>query len=181
MRALLNYLRIYFRSRTNAPALRRLAASVLAILLLLPASASADERVVLKLYAADAVTPLRSLTLSDLKALPAASIETDLPEALQIEGHHVWTGVPLRVILSLLGPGISQIRLNALNDYSITIPVSDIESYNPLLAYSRDGQELAIRDKGPLIVIYPFGQYPELEQQVYLNRTIWQVGEIRAN
>lgn len=154
--------------------------AALAALLLMPGNSMAAERVVLKLYAAGADTPTRSFTLTELKALPAASIETDLPEALQIAGHHVWAGVPLGALIPLLGTGVHEIQLTALNDYSISIPVADIETYQPLLAYSRDEQDIAIRDKGPLIVIYPFGRYPELEQQVYLNRTIWQVGEIRA-
>jgi hypothetical protein len=140
----------------------------------------AQEPVILTLYAAGSDTPLRQYTLSDLKALPVASIETDLPQALQIEGHHVWSGVPLEVIFAALGPHVDQISLDALNDYSVTIPAEDISTYRPILAYSRDGQDIAVRDKGPMIVIYPFDQHAELEQQTYLNRTIWQVSEIRA-
>ncbi|WP_445679073.1 hypothetical protein [Radicibacter daui] len=181
MRALREYLQTYFRIENKAAAMRRLILVTLAGMLLLPGSGTASERVVLKIYAAGTDTPTHSFTLSELKALPPTSLETDLPEALQIRGHHVWTGVPLGALTPLLGPGVSEIRLTALNDYSITIPVSDITTYQPILAYSRDGQDIAIRDKGPLIVIYPFGRYPELEQQIYLNRTIWQVGEIRAN
>jgi hypothetical protein len=181
VRTLPQYLQICFRGRIKSPALRQLGWLVLVFTFLLPGTSPAAERIVLKLYAAGATTPTRSFTLSELKALPAASIETDLPEALQIQGHHLWAGVPLSTITPLLGEGVTAIHLGALNDYSITIPVSDIETYQPVLAYSRDGQDIAIRDKGPLIVIYPFGQYPQLEQQIYLNRTIWQVGEIRGN
>jgi len=145
-----------------------------------PGAARADEPAILSLYAAGSDTPLHRYTLAELKALPAATIETDLPEALQIAGHHVWTGVPLDVILAALGGNAAEIRLDALNDYSITIPAADIATYHPILAYGRDGQDIAVRDKGPMIVIYPFDRYPELEQQTYLNRTIWQVDEIRA-
>jgi hypothetical protein len=180
VQTLLEYLPLYFRYVTARPVRARLAPLAVVLSLLLPAMAPAAERTVLKLYTVGATTPTRSFTLAQLKMLPAATIETDLPESLQIRGHHVWTGVPLEAVAGLLGGDAVTLRLTALNDYSITIPLDDIRTYKPVLAYNRDGQDITIRDKGPLIVIYPFGRYPQLEQQVYLNRTIWQVGEIRA-
>ena len=90
-----------------------------------------------------------------------------------------WKGVPLRQLVEMLGGGEhSHIQLTALNDYSIRIPWSDLVRYDPIVAYSRNHQRMGIRDKGPLILIYPFDGNPQLQTQEYLNRTIWQVNAI---
>lgn len=115
--------------------------------------------------------------LQALERLPALDITTALPPALGMAGTHRWTGVPLRHLVEQLGGGErSRIVLMALNDYAVVIPWSDLLRYNPVLAYRRDGQRMGIRDKGPLILIYPFDAHPALQQgQDYVNRTIWQV------
>lgn len=114
-----------------------------------------------------------------LEKLPAKEIVTVLPAALGMPGEHRWRGVPLRLLVERLGGGEhSAVRLMALNDYAIQIPWSDLVRYDPILAYRRDGQPISIREKGPLIVIYPFAGNPQLQSQDYLNRTIWQVNAI---
>lgn len=116
--------------------------------------------------------------LQALERLPARDVTTTLPSALGLAGEHRWTGVPLRHLVEQLGGGErSRIVLTALNDYTVEIPWSDLLRYDPVLAYRRDGERMSIRDKGPLILIYPFGAaHPALQQgQDYVNRTIWQV------
>ena len=34
---------------------------------------------------------------------------------------------------------------------------------------------MSVRDKGPLILIYPFDSHPSLRAQMHFNRSIWQV------
>ena len=68
--------------------------------------------------------------------------------------------------------------VKALNDYAAHIPWSDLERYDPLLAWLRDGQPIPIRAKGPLIVIYPFTDRPELRGDIYNGRSVWHVSEI---
>ena len=46
------------------------------------------------------------------------------------------------------------------------------------LASARNGAYMAIRERGPLFIIYPMARYPELRNQVYYNRTVWQVSSI---
>ena len=45
-------------------------------------------------------------------------------------------------------------------------------------ACRRDGQPIGIAERGPLFVIYPMVDHPELPTQVYFNRTVWQVSRI---
>ncbi|MFO5972133.1 oxidoreductase, partial [Pseudomonas aeruginosa] len=75
-------------------------------------------------------------------------------------------------------PPPTRLRVLALNDYSAIIPYSDLDSYQPILAYRRNGAYMAIRERGPLFIIYPMARYPELRNQVYYNRTVWQVSSI---
>lgn len=150
-----------------------------------PASAGAtsvcdapENRAVLRLQAATPATA-QACDLNGLEKLPARTITTALPPALGLAGVQHWKGVPLRQLVEMLGGGEhSHIQLTALNDYSIRIPWSDLVRYDPVVAYSRNHQRMGIRDKGPLILIYPFDGHPQLQTQEYLNRTIWQVNAI---
>ncbi|MGZ3011865.1 molybdopterin-dependent oxidoreductase, partial [Pseudomonas aeruginosa] len=115
------------------------------------------------------------LTLSDLEALPSETLEAQLPG----EANARWQGVRLSLLLrhlDLAPP--TRLRVLALNDYSAIIPYSDLDSYQPILAYRRNGAYMAIRERGPLFIIYPMARYPELRNQVYYNRTVWQVSSI---
>lgn len=137
-----------------------------------------DSRRVLQLHPPKAAAS-QACDLNGLENLPAKEIVTTLPAALGLAGEHRWKGVSLRHLVERLGGGEnSQILLGALNDYTIEIPWSDLVHHDPILAYSRDGERISIRDKGPLILIYPFGTHPRLKGQDYLNRSIWQVHAI---
>lgn len=118
-------------------------------------------------------------TLDDLRKLPARRLRTALPAALGLAGASDWEGVPLSALVALAGPPPASVSLTALNAYAVTVPAQDLARYEPVLAYRRDGKDIAVRDKGPLILIYPFDRFPaELNKQAYINRTIWQVHEI---
>ncbi|MFC7411047.1 molybdopterin-dependent oxidoreductase [Hydrogenophaga atypica] len=120
--------------------------------------------------------------LQALDQMPQKTLETQLPPSLGLRGRHRWSGVPLSHIAGLLGAGPdAEVQLIALNNYAVSVPMRDLRRYDPVLASRRDGKPLSVRDKGPLILIYPFDQHPELDAQDYLNRSIWQVHEIRVN
>jgi len=135
-------------------------------------------RVVLVLH-----PPGGSATPCDLQALdkmPQKTLETSLPASLGLTGHNRWSGVALSHIAGLLGAGPNaDIQLIALNNYAVSVPMSDLRRYDPVLASRRNGETLSVRDKGPFILIYPFDQHRELDAQEYLNRSIWQIHEIR--
>ena len=68
--------------------------------------------------------------------------------------------------------------LIALNDYRVEMPLEDAERYDVLVARLLDGQPMAVRDKGPLFVIYPFDARAELRSAVYHARSAWQLRTI---
>lgn len=112
------------------------------------------------------------LDLQSIERMPIHQVVTSTPWT---EGVSRFDGVLLRDLLRQLGIVGSTIRLAALNDYSVTIPLSDIESYDVILAYARNGEVMSIRDKGPLWVIYPLDDHPELNVQEIHAKMIWQV------
>lgn len=119
--------------------------------------------------------------LQALDQMPQKTLETQLPPSLGLSGSHRWSGVALSHIAGLLGARPdAEVQLIALNSYAVSVPMRDLRRYDPVLASRRDGKPLSVRDKGPLILIYPFDQHAELDAQEYLNRSIWQVHEIRV-
>lgn len=110
-----------------------------------------------------------------LEALPQHETRTHLP---WYDGRSVYRGPLLRDLLSAVGSTGSLLRVSALNDYVSEIPVSDAMEHDVILAMSRDGVPMRVRDQGPLFVIYPFDDFPELYTEVYLHRSVWQVSSI---
>lgn len=116
-------------------------------------------------------------TLRDLQAMPGVTLRARGPSDDRVSD---WHGVPLSRLLERL-PGArhpTELHLRALNDYSVVIPTSDIERYQPVIAYSRDGQPMAVEAYGPLFLMYPFDTHAELRVQKYYNRAIWQLSDI---
>lgn len=142
----------------------------------LSAQNPAAERVVLTLAVLGQPQFQRQYTLADLQALPTISRRSVLPEDAQV---HDWQGVRLSTLLDgIERHGARRLRIEALNDYSALIPLSDLDTFDPILAYWRDGEAIAIAERGPLFIIYPMVEHPELCTQLYFNRTVWQVNRI---
>lgn len=123
-------------------------------------------------------TKTLEFTLQDLAALPQHTVVTDneftdLPVA--------YTGPLARDVLELLAlDDLDTVRFTAANDYFIDVPADDFHSYDVILAMEADGQKLSRRDKGPLWLMYPLREHPELAGPVYNARLIWQVVRVDA-
>ncbi|WP_288843765.1 molybdopterin-dependent oxidoreductase [uncultured Deefgea sp.] len=89
-------------------------------------------------------------------------------------------GPLLRDVLKLAGIQSGNIKLRSLNEYTISIPVSDALQYDVIIARKRNGQLMTVRDKGPLFVIYPFHQHENLRRTEYYRRCSWQLRSIAA-
>ena len=66
----------------------------------------------------------------------------------------------------------------ALNDFAAELPASDAYDYEVILAVLRDGEAMSVREKGPIWVIYPMDDHPELQDEAYNDRLVWQLKEI---
>ena len=91
-----------------------------------------------------------------------------------------FTGPLLRDVLAAAGAQGTTLRLIALNDYRVDMPYSDVQRYDVVLARLLDDKPLAVRDKGPLLVIYPFDTQPELRGAIFYGRSAWQLRTIEV-
>lgn len=84
-------------------------------------------------------------------------------------------GILVRDILKAAGAKGTQVNAVALDEYSSLVPMADFTDYNVILAYSMNGEILTPRDKGPLWIIYPWTQHPELNVQDKVSHAVWQL------
>jgi hypothetical protein len=89
-----------------------------------------------------------------------------------------FTGPLLRDLLALVGAHGSTLRVAALNDYRIDVPIDDARRFDVMLARLIDDQPITVREKGPLFMIYPFDSDPTLRNAVYYSRSVWQLKTI---
>ena len=107
-----------------------------------------------------------------LESLPQETVATVTPWT---DGQTTFTGPLVRAVLKLVGAGGKQVEAVALNDYGVVIPTVDFEDYRVILAMLMNGKPMGVRDKGPLWVIYPWSEHPELQTDVVHGRSIWQL------
>lgn len=110
-----------------------------------------------------------------LAQIPQKTIVTHTPWS---EGKHTYSGFNPTDFFKLLGIQGENISLTALNDYTIEVPVDDFVEVGAIFATHMDGIPMTIRNKGPIMVIYPFDENPKLKVETYFGRSIWQVTEM---
>lgn len=89
-------------------------------------------------------------------------------------------GVLVSRLLELLAvpADAKEAEMTALNNYQVTIPLTDLRQWPVMIALKRDGNYMSVRDKGPLWVVYPRHAFPELQQTQYNAKWIWQLKEM---
>lgn len=107
-----------------------------------------------------------------LEQLPQLSFVTRTP---WYAAAHKFTGPLLRDVLAACGAEGSNLRAIALNDYRVDLPFDDAHRFDVLVARLLDDKPMAVRDKGPLFIIYPFDAHAELRSTVYYSRSAWQL------
>lgn len=112
-----------------------------------------------------------------LERLPQTSFTTRTPWYGQARQ---FTGPLVRDVLRAAGAQGHTLRLRALNDYRVDLPMDDVQRFDVVMARLIDGAPMLVRDKGPLFVIYPFDALPELRNSVYYSRAAWQLRAIEV-
>ena len=110
--------------------------------------------------------------LALLDQLPQHSFSTRTP---WYPDARKFSGVLLSDLLKAVGAQGTILKAVALNDYRVEIPVEDLVRHGAMIASQLDGKPIAVRDKGPLLIIYPFDDKPELRTAVHYSRAIWQL------
>jgi hypothetical protein len=110
-----------------------------------------------------------------LMALPDTTFETS---TIWTDGVHSFTGVSLQALVVEMGVNDGRFLATAINDYTVEIPMSDAVEGGPIIAYLMNGEEMSIRDKGPLWVIYPYDSDADFRSEVVFSRSIWQLDRL---
>lgn len=112
-----------------------------------------------------------------LDALPRREVRTRTPWT---EGVTTFEGPLGTALLEAVGARGSRLEITAINDYSVEVPVTDLERHKVIFALRQNGELLRVRDKGPLFLVYPFDEDPALNSEVIQSRSIWQIRSIRV-
>lgn len=115
------------------------------------------------------------LAMLDALAGRKASMETPWTK-----GKTEFQGPLLRAILEAAGADGKMVKVKAINDYASEVPMEDTKDFDTILATRMNGELMSIRDKGPLFMIYPFDTHPELYNEKYFSRSVWQIMEIEV-
>lgn len=112
------------------------------------------------------------LTLSEFEAIDASTVETRTPWHKE---KTLFSGVSGAALLKYLGTRATEVDAVALNDYKVTLPVSDLSDTGLIFATRKNGELMSVREKGPIFIIYPFDGNPSLDNEVIYARSIWQL------
>ena len=110
-----------------------------------------------------------------IEALPLKQIKTENPWD---SGKVTYEGVLLRDLMKYVKADGTTASVEALNDYRADIALADMNKYDIILAFKREGVDLPVRDKGPFFVVFPFSDVPELATEERYAQSVWQVDRI---
>lgn len=86
-----------------------------------------------------------------------------------------FTGPLLRDVLAAAKASGTTIKAVALNDYQSSIPLDDSQKFDVILAHKMNGEDIPVKTKGPLFIVYPYDLKAELRSTVYYERSAWQL------
>lgn len=105
----------------------------------------------------------------------------------EIATHTPWTEGLIRFegplaqdLLDAVGAQGNRLMIKGLDGYIAEVPASDFYRHKVILALSKNGERLRVRDRGPIIIVYPFDQKPELLTEEIRFRSVWQVMSIHV-
>jgi hypothetical protein len=91
-----------------------------------------------------------------------------------------FTGVLLTAFLDAVGaaPDATTLTFHAIDDYEVHISLADVERWPIMLATRTNGQPMSLEEKGPTRVVFPYDQFPEIDQLVYKDLWIWNIDTV---
>lgn len=112
------------------------------------------------------------LDLAGLQSLPVTEFTTVTPWH---EQPLHFTGVRVSTLLEAIGSDSIEFVAVGLDDYRFTVADFDFDKYPVIIAYHQDGKPMSIRNLGPLRIIMPFSDFPELKKPLNESRSVWQL------
>ncbi|MCB5161716.1 molybdopterin-dependent oxidoreductase [Marinomonas algarum] len=123
----------------------------------------------------DSASQAMAFDLAMLERLPQYEVTTHNPWT---QGRHTYRGVSAVDLLAVANSQANLLKVTALNRYMTEIPIRDFIESQAILATHIDGHPMSVRNLGPIMVIYPFDERPELKSETFYGRSIWQISHI---
>jgi hypothetical protein len=139
-----------------------------------------QERVILTVTGAIGATNAPERAEFDRTMLEQLGLHTVRTWTPWTEGVNEFAGTLGRRVMDAVAAKGGEALATALNDFKAVIPLSDFQKYDVLLATSANGAPLAVRDKGPIWVIYPWSEHPELDDLVTRRKSVWQLRHLHV-
>lgn len=137
-----------------------------------------DGQILLTISGRITQTNINDTAVFDLELLKELPSEMFTTTTIWTDGPQEFEGVPLAELAKLVGFAGNSLKASAVNDYTISIPISDAAEGRALVAYQRNGRPMPLRDKGPLWIVYPYDSSPEFQSETIYSRSIWQLDRI---
>lgn len=111
----------------------------------------------------------------DRAALLALGTEKLATETHFTKGMQRFEGIRLRKLLDAVGAKGKVLTTTALDGYSVDIPIEDADRFQVFLALKWNGAVMRVRNKGPIWIIYPITEFPEVNTEIFSARSVWQL------
>lgn len=148
----------------------KIAASILIGIMVTSTSFSQEITV---LAASSGAKPM-VLDITATQAMPQTS-------TIWTDGVQSYVGVALSDFQETTNATAETIRIVALNDYAIEVPVSDAVSDGPIITYHLNGELMSVGNKGPFWLVYPFDAKAEYRSETIYSRSLWQVNRMAVH
>jgi hypothetical protein len=92
----------------------------------------------------------------------------------------LYAGVLLSQLLKVAGaaPDATTLTLHALDDYSTDMKIADANKWPVLIATRADSTYMTVDNSGPLISVFPFDNFPEIDHLTYDAQWLWSLAAI---
>ena len=109
----------------------------------------------------------------------------DILEQTHFKTTTMWTsgkiqfsGVSLKALLKHHGARGESIKLTALDNYSIVMPIADLEDGAPIIVTRMNREIIPVLKNGPYWLVFPYDSDPKYQTEVTYGRSIWQLTEL---
>ena len=107
-----------------------------------------------------------------LESLPRETVRTNTPWS---EGVQEFEGARLSDLLDAVGARGYRVLADALDDYQAELDPDEIRRFPIIVAWLHGGEPMTVRTLGPLRIILPFDDHPELATAIGEARSVWQL------
>lgn len=146
------------------------------------ADTEASDAVVLTIYG-DLINQEDGKAVNSLQFNMASLVEMD---ATSFTSSAPWTqkpveytGVRINILLKHIGALSNRFEAIADNNYKFALTDIDFDKYPVIIAYKKNAEFFSARELGPLLIMFPFDDFPELVTEKNKASAVWQLIELQ--